>query len=206
MEVKIEGGILKVKHKLKRNEIYKVQVGKFSSLRIYKTPQVLKGISSYCEDGKHVLFIDYDNVPKWLIEQDYKRLQEEYSLPQALVFTTKEESDEGVLFGNYHVLSVRKFYPKQIYEILSKTHADVNFMSMPLRSKFRNWTIRISTKRRKGRPKFVGIIGNPENNGNYEVSKPHIEMLKKLYPKIKIPEYPKKDNLTKCFLQEYEAS
>lgn len=207
-EITLKGGILTFKKRLKRNETYKVsKSSKFTSVSIYRKPQLLKGMASYCEDGKHVLFIDFDNVPRWLVEQDYSRLQEEYSLPQAYLFSTKECVWDEEKVGNYHIICLCKFYPSEVYEMLSKTHADVNFMSMPLRRVFRNWVLRISTKKRKDRPKFIGVIGStfPTRSCFRKTSLPHFEFLKKVY---NIP-YMNNQYFDKCkkiYLQEYEAS
>lgn len=206
MEVKIDKNRnLKITHHLLKNENYKIQTGKFNSVNIYKKPQLLKGMASYCEDGKHVLFIDFDNIPRWLVEQDYKKLQEEYKLPRAYLFTTKEKKWNGDMVGNYHLVCLKKFYPKEIYKIISKTHADVNFMSMPLRRVYRNWVLRISTKKRRDRPKFIDLIGEQINN-NCEISSAHYNFLKKIYPKINHSAWENQDKLNKIFLQEYEAT
>lgn len=188
-----------IKKTLKKGETYRISEGKkFTSISFFKKPQLVKGVASYCEDGKHVLFIDYDDVPLWLVRQDYERLQEEFGIPKGYLFTTKEGE-----FGNFHVICLAKFFPKQIYDMISITHADVNFMSMPLRNKYRNWILRIGVKRRKNRPKFVSFIGKKIFKGN--VSNAHLKLLEKLYPSIKHPSW-KTDELNKISLQEYQAT
>lgn len=206
MKVKItKNNNLVIEHKLKRNETYKINnKGKFNTISIYKKPQELKGVSSYCSDGKHVLFLDYDDVPLWLVLQDYQRLQSEYNLPRAYLFTTGEKKENGEVFGNYHVICLAKSSPAEVYEMISKTHCDVNFMSMPLRNKYRNWILRTSDKRTKGRPTFLRVIGKDENN-HVEVSLAHLMFLSKIY---NIPElnYEKRDNSNQIFTQVYEAT
>ena len=206
-EIQIKERILTFKKKLGKNETYKVSQGKkFFSLHIFKKPQLLKGISSYCSDGKHVIFIDWDNVPKWLVEQDYERIQKEYNLPPGYLFTTKEEVVSDETFGSYHIICLAKFYPKQVYEILTKTHADVNFMSMPVRNKFRNWILRISDKKRKSKPSFVSILNfQKEFSDVFEISSAHLDFLYKLYEFPAI-DYVNLNESDKIFLQEYEAS
>jgi hypothetical protein len=204
-EVKIQKGILSFRHKLKRGETFKIsKSSKFYSINIYKKPQLLKGIASQCSDGKEILFLDYDNCVRWLVEEEYQRLQKEYNLPPGYLFSTKEEIVDGQKVGNYHVISLIKLFPKQIFEIMSKTHIDLNYTSMPLRRVFRGWVLRISSKRRKDRPKFVDLIGDIKNLDK-EISMPHLKFLKKIYalPDIK---YAKRDKLSKVFLQIYEAS
>lgn len=204
-EITFKKGLLKFQKRLSKNETYKFsKSNKFCSLSVYKKPQALKGISSYCGDGKHVIFIDWDNTPKWLVQQDFSRLQKEYKLPPGYLFTTKEKKENGETFGSYHIICLAKFYPAEVYEIICKTHSDVNFMSMPLRNKYRNWILRISDKRRKERPRFLEITGK-NINLNKEISLAHLIFLTKIYKLPKI-NYKNTDKIKSIFLQEYEAS
>jgi len=206
MDINLKDGTLLIKHKLRRDETYKISKNKrFQTISIFKKPQIVNGISSYCGNGDHVLFIDFDDVPKWLVLEDYKRIQKNYSLPSAYLFTTKEEDEDGELFGNYHIICLKKASQKRIYEIISNTHADINFMSMPLRRKWRNWTLRISTKTKRDRPKFVSLIGEDINN-EVETSSAHKEFLSKIYNKIKHPNYTNLDSNKKIYLQKYETN
>lgn len=210
MEVKLDKhNILRVIHHLKSTENYKISKGKkFDSISIFKKPQILKGVASYCSDGNHILLIDWDDVPKWLVKQDYKRLQEKYSLQQGYLFTTQENVQNDEVFGNYHIISLNKHLPKKIYELISQTHADVNFMSMPLRTKYRNWILRLSSKKSRDKPKFISLIGSFKTLCPHTLSKPHFDLLNKVYPEIKHPNYDFEDfdDLTQVFIQEYEAS
>lgn len=206
MEVKVIGGQLAVKHRLKSSETWKISKGRKSqTISIFKKPQILKGIASSTEDGYSVLFIDYDNIYKDLVLEDYRILQEEFYIPQAYLFTTKQEKDVGGLNGNYHVICLAKMNYNDIHKVLTRTRCDSAYTSMPLRNRYRNWILRISTKEYKKRPKFIGIIGNEIFNGNLVCSSPHKKFLQKAYKNIKHPEYKNFDDCKKVFLQEYEA-
>ncbi len=205
MEIKLKENQLIIKKTLKKNQTYKISKGsKFESITIFKKPQTIKGISSFCNDGNHVLFIDYDNVPLWIVEQDFFQLQEKYSLPPAYLLCTKLKKQDKEVFGNFHVICLVKLLPYKIFEIIKQTHADRNFVSMPLRNKYRNWILRIGKKRHKDRPKFYKIIGETINL-SYEISSPHLKYLEEMYeiPKIK---YSNRDKSSYLFIQEYEAS
>jgi len=206
MEIKIDKKRnLRIVHHLLDDETYKINKGrKYNSISIYRKPVTVKGVSSYCGDGKHCLFIDYDNCPLWLIKQDFLRLQRLYGLPQTYLFKTKEKREKGDIIGNYHVISISKHTPKQIYQMLSETHADINFMSMPLRNKYRNWILRVSPKVKRGRPKFVEMLGK-STKSKYKISLAHLNFLKKLYPNVKHPKFKNTDKLDKIYLQEYET-
>jgi hypothetical protein len=206
MKVKIDkNNKLVIEHKLKRNETYKINSkGKFITVSIYKKPQILKGVASYCADGKHVVFLDYDNVPLWLVEQDFSIIQEEFNLPPSYLFTTGQKKQNGEVFGNYHIICLAKFKPAEVYNIVSSTHCDINFMSMPQRNKYRNWILRTSDKKNKGRPTFLGLIGK-DKYLNTEASLAHLIFLKKLYPLPEV-DYKNLDKNKSIFTQVYEAS
>lgn len=206
MEIEKKGKEIIIRHTLKKNEVYRISESrKFQTLTISKKPKKVTGVSSYCDDGKHVLFIDWDTCAKWIVLADFKRIQEEYKLPPSYLFATKEETDEsGDVVGNFHLICIKKFHPKEIYEIISKTHADVNYMSMPLRNKYRGWVLRISPKGKRDRPHFSQIVG--ENiNLDEKVSEAHLEFLRKIYPVIPDIDYTKKDGLDKIKINFYDT-
>jgi hypothetical protein len=206
MEIKLKNNKLVITHKLKRNETYKINSkGKFNTISIYKKPQVLKGVASYCFDGQHVIFLDYDNVPLWLVKQDFKRIQEDFNLPPAYLFTTGEKKEGKEIFGSYHIICLAKFTPSKVYEIISKTHCDSNFMSMPLRNKYRNWILRTSDKKTKGRPTYLRVIGE-NTNLDKEVSFAHFVFLSKIYLLKDKIDYQNFDKGKEIFTQIYEAS
>lgn len=200
MEIKLKNGVLNINHKLKRSETYRLnKTKKYASLVIFKKPKLVSGMSSYCDDGKHTLFIDYDNVAKRIVIGDFNRIQQEFNLPPAYLFTTKEENE----VGNYHIICLAKFLPRQIHQILSKTHSDLNYVSMPLRQDFRSWILRISNKGKRDKPKFLDVIGKI-NNLNKEISTPHYRFLYRIYKLPKI-NYKKFDKYKKIRLEKYET-
>ncbi|CAK0756528.1 conserved hypothetical protein [Azospirillaceae bacterium] len=202
--IEIKENILKFEKRLTKSETYKINKGKgFFSISIFKKPKEVSGVASYCEDGKHCIFLDYDNIAKWLVLEDYKRIQEQFNLPPGYLFTTKNKIEDGEEIGNYHLICLKKFYSNEIFKIISMTHADVNYASMPLRNKYKNWILRISNKGKRDRPKFLFIIGE-KINLNCEVSMPHLKFLKEAY---NLPDlgYSNIDKCRKIFIQKYET-
>lgn len=205
MDIKKVKNNLIIKHTLKKGETYKVSKSKkFESVYIFKKPQDAIGIASTTEDNKEVLFMDYDNCTKALVIKDYEILQKEYMLPPGLLFSTKEEDVHGEKAGNYHIISLCKMRPNQVYEILSRSHVDAAYTSMALRRTYRNWVLRISPKKHKTRPKFLGLVGEMKNFGDYEISNAHLQFLKKIYSIPEIP-FTNIDKSTKILIQEYET-
>lgn len=204
MEVKLKKDILIIKHKLKSSENYKInKTSSYQTVSIFKKPMLIKGVASYCEDGKHVLFIDYDDTAKWMVLEDYKRIQEAFSLPPGYLFCTKEAIENGDEIGNYHIICLKKLLPKEAYSILCQTHADINFMSMPLRNKYKNWILRISNKDKRNKPKFIELIGK-NINLDCEISNSHLDVVNKLY-KLPLVNYKKMDTYKRIYIQEYET-
>jgi hypothetical protein len=198
MKIKIVGGEIRLLHKLKRNEMYKVSKSqKFQSLKIYKKPQLVKGISNVCEDQKGIITVDYDEVDKSIVLEDYKYIQEKFKLPPGYLFTTKE--------GNFHVICLYKALQSTIFEILSNTRCDSNFRSMPLRNPYRSYVLRISQKQGSKKPKFLELIGRTINLDK-EISSAHYNLISKIHKKLPMITYKKKDNLTKLKIHTYETS
>jgi len=199
MEVRVsKNRILTVKHKLKRTETYKLGEGsKFQTVSIYKKPQIVSGISSATEDSHDVLFIDYDDVEQDVIERDYSVIQKKFKLPQGYLFKNKNNS--------YHVICLKKFLPRMVYTILSYTHCDSVYVSLPLRNKYRGWVLRISNKKGSGKPRFIKLVGDNEINYEGQISNAHMKALSKLYLKLKHPKYLRIDKFTKIKLQKYET-
>lgn len=202
MEIQKKGKEIIIKHSLKRNETYKIQKkDKYEVVYIFKKPQICKGFSSKTQDGYHILLMDYDEVDYSVVQEDVKLIQEEFGLPPAYIFYTKEEEN----IGNYHAIFLSKHTPEEILKYLSYCSVDNNFIDSPLRSKYRSWVLRIGAKKDRNKPKFKEILDIDRTLSDYEVSTAHKELLTKLYPKIKHPTYPLEDNLKKVKMQEYET-
>lgn len=196
MEVRQRGETIIVSHKLKKNETYKINnTGKFNTISIFRKPQLVKGYSNSCEDGKGILLIDYDNCSERVILDDYKLIQRLFKLPPSYLFKTKE--------NNFHVVCLKKFYHPHIFNILSHVRCDSNYSTMPLRNPYKNYVLRLGPKKGSKKPKFIKIIGE-DKYLNEEISSAHLNLLKSLFNLPAIP-YKNKDGLTKFFLQEYEC-
>ena len=206
MEVSLnKNGVLKFSYQLKKSETFKVNKSKkFYTVSIYKRPDIIKGVASVTASNRECLFIDYDDCSRWVIEQDYRLLQEKYPIPEGYLFSTKKRRENGQIIGNFHIICIATFNPRKIYEMLSETHCDVNYVSSPRRNIYRRYILRIGPKPKRKSPKFEGMIGL-EKNYKGEVSTAHKELLSKLYPKIKHPNYCNEDGLKEIKFQVYET-
>jgi len=204
MDVKIKNKTITVTHKLKRDETFRIQRGtKFQSVTFLKKPQVVSGFSNMCTDLKGILCIDYDNVDLSVVLEDYKGLQERFLIGQAHLFATRA--------GNYHVICLEKFWPSKIYEMLLYTRCDENYKSMPLRTPYRSWVLRISGKKGSNKPKFIRTIGTKLSKFEIETQKKetsqaHFNLLKRLYPDVQFEKPTNLDKLSEVKLQAYETT
>jgi hypothetical protein len=162
-------------------------------------------MSNSTEDFKMVIFADYDNVYRRMVIEDFMIIQKKFSLPPAYLFSTEESEELGEYKGNYHLINLKKVDYDTFIEILKYLRCDSNYKTMNNRNPYRNFVLRLGKKSGKNKPRFIGLIGD-NINLNKEVSKPHREILNKLYYKINHPRYTKIDSYKKVFLQEYESS
>lgn len=197
MEIEKKDNKITVFHELKKSETYKFLKGKkYETFSVFKKPIKVIGFSNITSDGFGILTADYDRCDIGVIEEDWKLIQNLYKLPPAYIFESSK--------NKFHLLCLAKFPHGKIYEILQHTRIDDNYKTMPLRTAFRSYVIRISPKRKKGRPKFLKVLGK-DKNLNKEISEAHLKFLKKIYPKIPDIPYSNKDGLSKIKINDYET-
>jgi len=166
-------------------------------LRLRKK-EIVKGISSMCEDMKHILMLDYDSISYELVIKELKMVQERFKLTPFYLFTTKCD-DEGV--GNYHAICLTKMTPSEVIRIQQETHCDSNYITMPIRNKYRSWVIRVSEKAGRSSPRYVGIVGNLDYLNN-EISNAHLGWLT-IWDKVEHIGYTNLDGYSRVGGQEY---
>ncbi len=145
-------------------------MGIFKSFTTWKT-----GITNRCNDGKFVLFLDYDNVPlQWIIDE-ITYIQTHFSLGDLHIFKTGK---------GYHVINTEKRQFGTILEIMKSTTCDPHYITVPLKYGKRVWTLRISNK--KGKPNIRWIM-TIKGRSRCVMSSPHNWLLRELYG-VKISE------------------
>lgn len=204
MELIIKDKTIHLTHTLKRSELYKLsKKNNVQTLSIYKKPQVCNGYSSKCEDGSHILMLDYDNVDYEVVTDDIYLIQGVFDLPTAYLFYTNISKDKKQITGSFHVVFLCKLEISKILEIMSYTHIDENFKTSPARNIFRTWVLRLSKKKKRKEPKFIKLISG--NNNKYEISSAHKTLISKFYKDVRHPFYKNEDNLKIIKLQRYET-
>lgn len=165
------------------------------SITLTRKPETTKGITSRCNDGKHVLFIDYDFTDKSIVLDELKHLQQKHSLTPFYLFESSENS--------YHAISLTKLNFSTVLDILSETSCDHNYKSMPRRTLYNSWVLRTASKKGKPLPAYKGIVGLRTNLWR-EVSTAHLKVLQALYDVDHI-DYLNLDGKTKVFTNTYET-
>ena len=179
-----------------------------------KLPHVpCKGWCSRVKDDNgritEVFFGDYDNVLFDIVKSEAEYIQEEYNLPPLLIFTTEESKDcNGEIYGNYHLICLKKMTFREVVKIQDELHMDQAFKKIPLIYRFRTFVTRQGKKKNRSAPKFKCVIGDLSKEYPQEVSQAHLEGLEAIYeglPKIKYTNLDGHD-LSKLVLTEYSTA
>lgn len=173
-----------------------------------KTPYMnCRGWTSRTQDMKHVLFLDWDNILFWIVEEQLKYLIEKYNLPPFYVFKTEERKDcNGDLYGNYIAINLKKDTFMNISNMQDELACDAAHKRLPLLYRFHSWVLRTSPKGKKDRPQFKCIVGDINELYEQDVSNAHLETLRGMYPNIPIIRYLNLDKSKKLWSAEYKTA
>lgn len=100
------------------------------------------GFYSLCEDGKHVLLLDYDAVEESMLMTDIRSLQQNFNLSTVYVFETSE--------GNYYALCLDKFTIAEIEKIMRWANIDPNFRNGYKYNNMNSFVMRMTEKNGQG--------------------------------------------------------
>ena len=156
---------------------------------LFKPNAWIVGIQSKTEDGKHAIFLDYDNMFIEDIMSDLEDLQQVFKLFPFMVFVSSlKDEKQGIV--NAHAISLSKRGFEEVVEIQKNSHCDWNYRIFnKYRSPYRAWVLRLSPKVVgneivKPKPEFAGFVGKLDYWDGKELSYGHYTVLKNLYPEI----------------------
>lgn len=187
------------------------------SIGVFEKPKIpTLGIGSLVieptQDKKfmHVLFLDYDWINEWIVEQELEWLAKEYNLSNFYLFYTRRYYDEkgseyDRYYGNYMAISLSLLPFNKIIEIIKETHCDDNYKRVPSYMRYKMWVLRMIGKGNVEPPTFLKIIPNEPVNMNNLISKRHRLFLEKLFNVPSLP-YTNEDNSKFIFLTPYLTS
>lgn len=167
-----------------------------------------QGITSRCQDLKHVVFLDYDKREYWLVKADLEILQHRFHLTPFYVFKSRESvsTDSGEEFGNYHCISLTKVPPSTLDDILRESSCDFTYKNAFKTSRYFSLVLRTSEKALVRKPQFKEIITNGTNNLKKEISLAHFNYLHTEYPSIPVIPYQNPDTSTNVFITNYKTA
>jgi len=152
-----------------------------------KNKHYVVGYTNRCDDGKYVLFLDYDNIElSWLLTE-LNHLIRKYSLGDIYVFESSPRS--------FHVICLDKFRREEFLRIAKDTSVDERYIYVPLKYGKGVWTLRLTEKDSKD-IKFVKML---KGNGMRQQSYAHAKILNKLFNlEIKLIRSDKHEGLILC--------
>lgn len=163
----------------------------FSVSKIFKPKISCYGVTNRCEDGKFVLFLDYDKIYKDIVFQNLNNLLVRFPNTFSNFFiATSGEPEEILSDGNlkcsYHVVCLSKFFMPEIVSFLQVCDVDPHFIEIPKKTAHKCHVLRVSEKvwrvsgqEVKRKPKFLGIYPKTFLEGRGKISYAHYSVFLK---------------------------
>jgi hypothetical protein len=149
----------------------------------FKAPELSTiGISNLTQDGRYVLFMDYDNISEKDLEMEIRRMTSDYGISHFLILKTSKMG--------YHVISFDKFKLSHIKDILNNSLCDYSYKNIPLKSD-KGYILRIFEKRDldgkivKEKPQFHNLKINMDLLADREKSRAHYELYSLLFKEVR---------------------
>lgn len=175
-DLEIDIGSLKPKFKKLEGTRFIIQYENpeyvFTLSKTLKPKITTYGVTNRCEDGKFILFLDYDKIYKRLLFKNLDNLLKKFPklFDNFYIACTDEEEllDNGEIKGSYHVVNFVKHFKADVEKFMQYCDVDPHFIKIPqktahkchvLRYSEKIWTV--DEKIVKQRPKFLQIY--PEN-------------------------------------------
>ena len=165
--------------------------------QLYKNPnEWVKGYSSRTQNGRYVLFHDYDNLELSEVVEELKWLQKKHSLSDYYVFKSPD------LENSYHAVCLDTMPISEAYEIQKQTSGDGAFINSIKKLKTKEWILRCSNKGERNPPMFLRMLKSKKNRRIK--SKAHANFLRKFG--VGISKKGKWDNQTELTLVDYNTA
>lgn len=131
---------------------------------------VVQGVQSRCDDGLHVILMDYDRMLLDSLISDIKMLQCQFGLGTAHIIESSP--------GKYHVAFPEKHPRWQALEILEHSGADPMHVLSAGYNGYGCWHLRVGEKPGSPSPKYVQSV--PSMYQPLEISRAHVNWLKSI--------------------------
>ena len=115
---------------------------------LYNTPETwVHGYSSRTEDGRYVLFHDYDSLDLSALCSELRYLQKKFKLSNYYVFKLDRPD-------SWHAVCLDTFSLSEAYEIQKQTSCDFAFINSIKRLQTREWILRWYEKGEREKPLY----------------------------------------------------
>jgi len=131
--------------------------------------QRIDGITNITEDGKWIIFMDFDGFKIEWLDFIVPHIQKLYGLSDAYVF---QSSNDG-----FHVITFDKLTINKLVDVLKSSSTDPNYVFVPLRYGKRVWSLRASAKNGE-KPKYLKSY---KHKGRHIRSLAHMIIFEKIY-------------------------
>lgn len=149
---------------------------------VFKISRIKKGFAigtySICQDGKHIIYLDYDNFRfEWLLGE-LKHLKEKFKLSNFYIFRS---SQVGNNLYKHHAVCFDKISARVYNQIVMESNADMLFKHNGFFDLENARVLRFSgkSKSRIGMPYYHGFISSKYQSKSK--SNGHMEFYKKMF-------------------------
>lgn len=219
-ELKVNTNLLKPKYKSLEGTREIIQYeGKdfvFTLSKTWKPKIKAYGVTNRCDDGKFVLFLEYDNIYKELMYKNLRTVLSEYQrdLDNFYIAATEPEQhlEGGQTKGSYHVVNFVKNKKETIQDMVGLCDVDPFFREIPIKTAHKTQVLRISEKfwRVNGQimkqaPFFIEIYPRYIHCPGKKCSDPHFKLFSKTwgFPRGLLPH--NFDKLKKVEMHKYST-
>ena len=116
---------------------------------LYNSPNAwVHGYSSRTQNGRYVLFHDYDNLDLQAVVDELKYLQKRFKLSDYYIFELDREN-------SFHAVCLDTFSLSQAYDIQKATSCDLAFIHSIKRLQSKEWILRWDKKGDRGAPEYL---------------------------------------------------
>lgn len=172
-----------------RNNIFRLALERIRLPKAWTT-----GTMNRCEDGKYIVYLDYDLIEEDYLKGELAHLQAVFDVGDFFVFQSSPKK--------YHAISFSKMTALEYVRLLENSSADELFKKIPRYVSYRNWVLRHFEKAEKNKPKYLYTLANTSNR---QESYAHFKFLKTFYPDIPINKLKNSDCLTKLDIITYKT-
>lgn len=133
------------------------------SIQLFPTMKKALGMTNRCEDGKYVIFLDYDDMTYTEVVDEAHRLIEDFHLGDFYIFSLDRPD-------SYHAICCTKLTVQKCQDVINASSADQAFKQAPRFFKRNRWILRIGKKGKRDAPNFEirihGYKDQPEAIGH----------------------------------------